>query len=95
MPGGRLLRRWLKDPVPEPSDNALPVGFVEVPHTVPRSVTVAPPSSETVPPSMAVLSVTEVNVGVSTVGGSGAGSVVKEPSPDHARPAQLSAQDLK
>lgn len=89
------MRRWLKVPVPEPSVTLLPVGDAEVPHTVPRLVTVAPPSAETVPPRMAVVSVTDVKVGVSTVGGTVGVRVVKEPSAEYEVPAELVAYARK
>ena len=54
---------------------AMMSGFAARPQTVPRAVIVAPPSLATLPPSVAVVSVTEAKVGVFTVGGE-AGVVV-------------------
>ena len=58
---------------------------------MPRSVTVAPPSSETVPPSVAVVSVTAEKVGEVTVGAVGAGSVVNELFAEYDVPWELIA----
>ena len=44
------------------------VGLGDVPQQVPRSVMVAPPSDDTVPPSVTVESVIDVAVGDVTVG---------------------------
>lgn len=96
MPEGKPVLAWENVPVPEPSDTLLPVGEDEVPQTVPRSVTVAPPSLDTVPPNTAVVSVTDANVGVSTVGGTTTpGSVVKEDSAEVPVPTRFVAQARK
>ena len=74
---GRPVLPCVKVPLPEPDARPLPVGLGEVPQTVPRSVTATPPSLETVPPNVAVVSVTAENVGADTVA-----FVVNELSPE-------------
>ena len=55
-----------------PSANRFPVGLAAVPHTVPRELSAAPPLSVTVAPNVALLAVIEADVGVVTVGTTGA-----------------------
>ena len=86
----------VKIPVPPAAAGSL-FGYEpgEVPHSIPRLVTVAPPSAVTLPPSVAVVSVTSANEGDVTVGGDAGVAVVKLFSAEYDVPWEFVAHARK
>jgi hypothetical protein len=84
VPAGRLVTGTVKTPVLVLLETtALPCGFAEVPQVIPSAVIVPPPFEVIFPPSVAVLVVTDVEVGVVTVGAVTAPCVVNVPSVEY------------